>query len=264
MPPLVVPASRAIYATTWVSKTPFPWRIAKWVIISGGDSELNKVLWAERPEFIDNGEDSELKKALQSEFIHNHPSSLGMAKTRRATIKCPLLLICMIRDFLKQQSISRRFDTPVSENDQRNTHIATGQPSHSASFDYFNPPFSDDPSANDVSEPYSIKSHPHQVHANQSESHASGCSSVCKWNDGHGPCNETASKAEIVNHLSSHLPPPGRARMKCQWEECNLPDLICRDTILRHIRQIHLGINRRRQSSIKARQPKLHQRPQPY
>ncbi|KAG2064517.1 hypothetical protein BDR04DRAFT_1109989 [Suillus decipiens] len=119
-----------------------------------------------------------------------------------------------------------------------------------------------------ASEPYPIKKHPHPVHANQSESHAPGCSLVCKWNDGDGPCGQTASQAEMINHLSSsHLPRPGRARTikcQCQWEGCNRTDHFCRDTILRHIRQIHLGINRRRQSSVSVRQPKPRRDSQPY
>lgn len=216
--------------------------------------------------------DSELKNALhakQPEFIDDDPLSpqlYGRDLTSNNQVPAPVHM----HDAGFSQSNSRfpgDLTHPLLENDQRDTHIVTGQPSHSASFDHFHPPFSDDPSANDVSEPYPTKSHPHPVHANQSEAPTPGCLLVCKWNDGHGPCDKTASNAEIVNHLSSsHLPQPGRVRIKCkcQWEGCNLPDLICRDTILRHIRQIHLGINCRRQSSIKARQPKLHQRPQPY
>ncbi|KAG2035440.1 hypothetical protein BDR03DRAFT_962639 [Suillus americanus] len=82
--------------------------------------------------------------------------------------------------------------------------------------------------------------------SSQPQSHASDC--VCKWDDGHGPCDVTVNKEEIADHLSSsHLPPSGRARMKCLWEGCEL-EHICRDTIIRHIRQIHLGIKPRRQS----------------
>lgn len=143
-------------------------------------------------------------------------------------------------------------DTTYSflENDQGN--IATGQHSYDSNF---RPPVLDDPSANNlefsdnVLESYPVEGHPHSVHDNQSES-PSDSLLVCKWNDGRGPCNhKTSSEGEIVNHVSLfHLPPAGRTLMKCQWEGCKLTKPICRDTILRHIRQIHLGIRPRRQS----------------
>lgn len=142
---------------------------------------------------------------------------------------------------------------PFRENDHRDIHSAAGQPLPDASFNYFHSPVSNDSFANSlgfsgsVSESYLIEPHPHPVHDNQSESHAS-CG-LCKWNDGHGPCDVTASEEEIVDHLSSsHLPPAGRELMKCKWEGCKLGGFIRRDTILRHIRQIHLRIRPRRQS----------------
>ncbi|KAG2346527.1 hypothetical protein BDR05DRAFT_790113 [Suillus weaverae] len=135
------------------------------------------------------------------------------------------------------------------ENDQGN--IATGHHSHNS---HFHTPFPDDPSANNlgfsgnVLKLYPVEGHSHSVHDNQSESHASDSLLVCKWDDGRGPCNrKTSSEGEIVNHLSSsHLPPAGRTLMKCRWEGCKRTKLICRDTILRHIRQIDLGIRPRR------------------
>ncbi|KAG1780084.1 hypothetical protein EV702DRAFT_58885 [Suillus placidus] len=138
------------------------------------------------------------------------------------------------------------------ENGQGN--IATGQHSYNS---HFHPPFPDDPSANnlgfssDVPESYPVESHPHSVHDNQSESHPPDSLVVCKWNDGHGPCNhKTSSEGEIVDHLSlSHLPlVAGRTLIKCQWDGCKRTKLIRRDTILRHIRQIDLGIRPRRLS----------------
>ncbi|KAG1841427.1 hypothetical protein DFJ58DRAFT_808390 [Suillus subalutaceus] len=133
---------------------------------------------------------------------------------------------------------------------------ADEQFSHNASFSHFHPPLFDDPSANNlgfsgnVAESHPIEGHPHPVHDNQSESHASGRLLVCKWNNDHGPCNKTIDEGEIANHLrSSHLPRSGCTPVvKCQWKGCKLPNLIRRDTIIRHIRQIHLKIKPRRQS----------------
>ncbi|KAG2059264.1 hypothetical protein BDR06DRAFT_967825 [Suillus hirtellus] len=104
-------------------------------------------------------------------------------------------------------------------------------------------------SSGNVSESRLIKGHPHPVHDSPSESHTSSRLFVCKWNDGHGPCDTTAASVEeLVNHVSSsHLPPPGPTPLKCKWQGCRLRKLICRDTILRHVRQIELGISPRRQ-----------------
>ncbi|KAG2035430.1 hypothetical protein BDR03DRAFT_528568 [Suillus americanus] len=151
-----------------------------------------------------------------------------------------------------QSSFPSEMTHPLPENDQRDVYIATGQLLHN---EFFHSPFSYDPSANslgfsgNVSESYPIESHPHPVPDDQSESHASDCLLVCKWNDGDGPCGKTEdSEREFVNHLSSfHLPPSMRTRIKCQWEGCTLQKFIRRDTVHRHIRQIHLRIRPRRQ-----------------
>ncbi|KAG1840686.1 hypothetical protein C8R48DRAFT_781703 [Suillus tomentosus] len=149
-----------------------------------------------------------------------------------------------------------------TSNDQRDIHVATGQPSHNTSFNHSHTPSFDDrfvnnqelfvnnlDSSGNVSESRPIEGHPHPVHDSPLESHTSSCSFVCKWDDGHGPCDTTTvSVEELVNHVSSsHLPPPGPTPLKCKWQGCRLRKLICRNTILRHIRQIELGISPRRQ-----------------
>lgn len=133
---------------------------------------------------------------------------------------------------------------------------ATGQPPHNASFEKARSPFSSDSSANNAgfpgnaSELYPNEGHPHSIYDNQTESpHASNRLLVCKWRDSRGPCDKRLNEEEVVDHMTSlHLPPPGRTLMKCQRDKCKLKDHICRDTILRHIRQIHLKIRPRRQS----------------
>lgn len=144
---------------------------------------------------------------------------------------------------------------PFLENGQHEILIAARQPPQNAFFNHARSPFSDDPFANNMefpgnaSEPYSHKDHPHSVYDNQSESpHASDRLLVCKWRGSRGPCGEHLNEEEVADHMSSsHLPPPGRTPMKCQWDECKLKRDICRDTIIRHIRQIHFKIRPRRQ-----------------
>jgi len=142
-----------------------------------------------------------------------------------------------------------------TSNNERDIHIATGQPSHNASFAHFHFASNNNLSANNlessgnVSESCSIEGLPHAVHDDQSELHASNCSVTCKWNDGHGSCDKKANEGDIVHHVSSShlLPGPSRTAMRCRWEGCKLQKPIRRDTIIRHIRQIHLGIRPRRQ-----------------
>jgi hypothetical protein len=133
---------------------------------------------------------------------------------------------------------------------------ATRQPPHNASFNHVHSPFSDDPSANNMgfpgnaSESYPNEYHPHSVYDNRSKSHASTSRLlVCKWPVEHDLCDTTVNEGDIADHMSSfHLPPPGRTPMKCEWDGCKLKKHICRDTIIRHIRQIHFKIRPRRRS----------------
>ncbi|KAG1874941.1 hypothetical protein F4604DRAFT_1763104 [Suillus subluteus] len=253
------------------------------------DSELNKASRAEQLGFIDNGLSS-------SQFQQNF--YLSLAPVNRDGDPPPVITqfhlmygggstsndhvpaLAHLYDAGFSQSNSQfpsGLESPFLENDHRDIHIATQQPSHNTSFNHVRSPFFDDPSASNlgssgnVSEPYPIESHPHPVHDNQSESHASDRLFVCRWNDGrwHGPCDKTANEGEIVSHVSlSHLPQlAGRTPMKCKWEGCKLQKSICRDTIIRHIRQIHLGIKPRRQSLVTSSiriTARSRRHPQPY
>lgn len=100
--------------------------------------------------------------------------------------------------------------TPPSffENGHHGIHIAAGQPPHNASLTY-----------------------------------------ACKWRDRHGLCDEHVNKENVTDHMKSHLPTPSPGLMvECQWDGCELERDIRRDTILRHIRQVHLNIESRRLS----------------
>jgi hypothetical protein len=171
------------------------------------------------------------------------------------TIKCLLLLIYMTWGFSK---IGLHFPIVISVISIRTSSLmflAKGTNSFNSAHSHST--FSDDPSANNlgysgnVSESYPqvIEGHPHPVHDNQSESHASGY--LCEWNDGQGPCHMTIrNEKEVAVHMASfHLPRPGRdVKVKCRWKGCTAQKSFCRDTIHRHVRQIHLKIRPRRQS----------------
>ncbi|KIK34787.1 hypothetical protein CY34DRAFT_617054 [Suillus luteus UH-Slu-Lm8-n1] len=149
-----------------------------------------------------------------------------------------------------QQNYHLQSATVNSDGDPFNS--ATGQPPHNASFEQARSPFSSDSSANNAgfpSESYPNEGHPHSIYDNQTESpHASNRLLVCMWRDSCGPCGKHLNEEEVTDHMTSfHLPPPGRTLMKCQWDKCKLKDTR-RDTILRHIRQIHLKIRPRCQS----------------
>lgn len=131
---------------------------------------------------------------------------------------------------------------------------AIGQPPHNSSFIQARSPFSGGSSPDSAGFPgnasgsYPGGGHPHHIYDNQTESpHASNRLLVCKWRDSCGPCGKHLNEEEVTDHMTSfHLPPPGRTLMKCQWDKCK--DHTRRDTILRHIRQIHLKIRPRCQS----------------
>jgi hypothetical protein len=220
------------------------------------NSELRKAGYTEQPEIVNDGLSSSqsqsnydlssapltLDEDLQP-VVTQHHLMCGDGSTSDNQMHAP----AHIHD---AEFFQNRFTSdmvyPLPESDQGDIYIT-----HS------NSPFSDVLSANNmgyssnVSElyPQVIEGHHHPVHDNQSEFHASDY--LCKWNDdGRGPCNMTVrEEKEVAGHMSSfHLPPFGRYLMECKWEGCPLPDSIRRDTINRHIRQIHLNIKRRRQS----------------
>lgn len=223
--------------------------------------------YAEQLEFVDNSlSPSQLQQYyhlpsasvnsdedFQSEVPHYHLMH-GGDSTGNGHVPAPAHL----HDTRFSQSNGRfpsDLTAPFLENGQHEIHVAAGQPPHTAFFNHARSPFSDDPFANNLgftgnaSESYPNEDHPHSVYDNQSESpHASDRLLVCKWHDSRGPCGKHVNEEEVADHMSSsHLPQPGRTPMKCRWDGCKLKRDICRDTIIRHVRQIHFKIRPRRQ-----------------
>ncbi|KAG1789076.1 uncharacterized protein HD556DRAFT_1495651 [Suillus plorans] len=245
-------------------------------LVHDNQTESHESSSADRTIFYDFWrEDSELSKALctkQLEFVDDSPSSSQPQQDYHLTWSLgdfPIMVsqrhlmyggdstrndqVSALPGFSQNSSVfSGDLTHSFPENDQHYAQNATG---HNASFNHFPSPFSDAPfttsggSSGDVSESIPIKGHPHPIHGIKSELHASNLLLVCEWNDGQGPCNKILNEGEIAHHVSSsHLPPPGRTRMKCQWEGCTLQNLLRRDTVIRHIRQIHLEIKPRRRT----------------
>jgi hypothetical protein len=72
---------------------------------------------------------------------------------------------------------------------------------------------------------------------------------ACKWRDSRGLCDKHVNEEKVTDHMTSHLPTRSHDLMvECQWDGCKLENYIRRDTILRHIRQVHLKIRPRRLS----------------
>ncbi|KAJ8593341.1 hypothetical protein M405DRAFT_811101 [Rhizopogon salebrosus TDB-379] len=65
----------------------------------------------------------------------------------------------------------------------------------------------------------------------------------CLWNDNHGPCGFTTDTVpSVLNHISScHLRghPHADDKVECRCRDCPLPKAIRRDTLRRHIREVH-------------------------
>lgn len=79
------------------------------------------------------------------------------------------------------------------------------------------------------------------------ESHV-GRAFVCRWNDGYGICGRTIDAAKTGEHMLSYhfkSPLPADYRLECLWEGCELHKSVRRDTIIRHIDEIHLGLKYR-------------------
>lgn len=86
---------------------------------------------------------------------------------------------------------------------------------------------------------YQLQEEPHSVNDHKSESHA------CKWLDGHDLCGRTIDANKIPEHMCTyHLEPSKRASHPlCQLEGCQrLLSPYRRDTIIRHVREVHLRI----------------------
>lgn len=140
---------------------------------------------------------------------------------------------------------------PPSVVTQCDIHI---QPSYNASFNHLHSPSSNDPfvnnpeSSGNIYESSPIGGQPDPVHDSPPTPLTSSSLYVCKWNDGHGPCDMILNEREMKNHIPSHLPRGSRLTLlRCQWEGCARQRPMRRDTIIRHIRQIELGISPRRQ-----------------
>lgn len=219
------------------------------------DSELSKALCAEQLEFVDDSPSS--SQPQQDCYLTWPPGDFPIMVTQRHLMyggdSARNDQVSALPGFSQSSSLfSSDLTHSFLENDQHYAQNATG---HNASFNHSPSPFSDAPFANsggspgDVSESIRIKGHPHLVHDVKSELHISSLLLVCKWNDGQSPCNRILNEGEIAHHVSSsHLPPPGRTRMKCQWEGCTFQNPLRRDTAIRHIRQIHLEIKPRRRT----------------
>ncbi|KAG1798289.1 uncharacterized protein BJ212DRAFT_1365791 [Suillus subaureus] len=81
----------------------------------------------------------------------------------------------------------------------------------------------------------------------ETESHIS-CVFACRWNDGYGICGRSINAAGIGEHMLSYhfkSPLPADSRLECLWEGCKLHKPVRRDTIIRHIVEIHLGLKNR-------------------
>ncbi|KAG1874939.1 hypothetical protein F4604DRAFT_1763092 [Suillus subluteus] len=84
-------------------------------------------------------------------------------------------------------------------------------------------------------------------------SNASESPTQCLWNDSQGQCSFTADTVMTVvkhislYHLHEHQHPD--CQVQCRCRGCLLPKTIRRDTILRHIREIHYGDKFRRKHS---------------
>ncbi|OAX43144.1 hypothetical protein K503DRAFT_222869 [Rhizopogon vinicolor AM-OR11-026] len=74
----------------------------------------------------------------------------------------------------------------------------------------------------------------------------------CLWNDGRDQCSLTASTVtDVIKHISTHHlrgHPLHDNHVLCQCRDCPLRKLIRRDTILRHIREIHYSDKYRRRT----------------
>ena len=93
------------------------------------------------------------------------------------------------------------------------------------------------------------------VNNHSSELHASGHSFDCKWNDGHGLCGRPTDTDRIPEHMAAYhfkrLDSPDN-QLKCRWEGCRRSKYYRRDTIIRHIREVHLRIPRRKRLVARA------------
>ncbi|KAJ8592189.1 hypothetical protein M405DRAFT_880089 [Rhizopogon salebrosus TDB-379] len=90
--------------------------------------------------------------------------------------------------------------------------------------------------------------------AEDAEPHATHAALLCEcvWNDRQGQCNFTTDTvANVLTHISScHLRgyPQSDTHVQCQCRGCTLRRPIRRDTVLRHVREIHYADKYRRKN----------------
>jgi hypothetical protein len=94
---------------------------------------------------------------------------------------------------------------------------------------------------------------PHEQEPPFNSFNASELPTQCLWNDSQGQCSFTADTvATMMKHISSyhlHEHQHPDCQVQCRCRGCLLPKTIRRDTILRHIREIHYGDKFRRKHS---------------
>ena len=86
----------------------------------------------------------------------------------------------------------------------------------------------------------------HQIQLPQAGSpHASGRPYTCMWHDnGSQLCGQTAAKG-VARHMATFHFIRGETHYVCQWKGCQRSKPYRKDTICRHIREVHLGERRR-------------------
>jgi len=92
---------------------------------------------------------------------------------------------------------------------------------------------------------------PHSVNNHKSEFY------TCKWLDSHDLCGGTIDANKISKHMRTyHLRSPECAKSPryCQWEGCQRSlNPYRRDTLIRHVREVHLRIPRPRSFALVTR-----------
>ncbi|OJA09731.1 hypothetical protein AZE42_06852 [Rhizopogon vesiculosus] len=81
----------------------------------------------------------------------------------------------------------------------------------------------------------------HPVHDHKSD--------ICEWHDGNGICGQTVKAGSFADHMSKYhftSPEPlvAGSQLRCQWHGCQRSDPYRRDTINRHLREVHLKMSR--------------------
>ncbi|KAG2152722.1 hypothetical protein DEU56DRAFT_512496 [Suillus clintonianus] len=111
--------------------------------------------------------------------------------------------------------------------------------------EYLQGPVSDE--ALSTSQPQ--QNHWYHVPEKQPEPHAADSVLICEWN----ACGYAVHASGIAEHMSSkHLEAPkhGETLLACRWKGCQLQRPIRRDTLIRHIREMHFGMKSRRKLRV--------------